>query len=77
MDGNRLRTEIGGVPLNLNIADEMDWAGDSEGRQQMLEVLQFGPARHLCPEFLGCHRPNVGTPGDTLAEEAGFGSRIL
>ena len=55
-EGNRLRAEIGGVPLNLNIAEEMDWAGDSVGRQEMLEVMQFGRRGVFVPNFWrSCH----------------------
>ena len=37
-DGSRLRTETGGFPLDLSVAEELDWAGDSVGRQEMVEV---------------------------------------
>ena len=69
-EGNRLRAEIGGVPLNLNIAEEMDWADDSEGRQQMLEVMQFGRQGIFVPNFWDVIDP-MWDAWDTLAEEGG------
>jgi len=68
-DGNRLRTEIGGVPLSLNIADEMDWAGDSEGRQLMLGVMQFGRRGVFVPNFWDVDP--MFDARDTLADEGG------
>ena len=69
-DGNRLRAEIGGIPLDLRIAEEMDWAGDSEGRQEMLEVMQFGRQGVFVPGFWDVIDP-MWDAWDTLAEEGG------
>ena len=41
-DGSRLRIETGGVPLDLKVAEEMNWAGDSVGRQELAEVMGTG-----------------------------------
>jgi multiple sugar transport system substrate-binding protein len=69
-EGNRLRAEIGGIPLNLNIAEEMNWAGDSEGRKEMLEVLQFGRQGVFVPNFWDVIDP-MWDAWDSLAEEGG------
>ena len=41
-DGSRLRVETGGIPLDLKVAEEMNWAGDSVGRQELVEVMGTG-----------------------------------
>jgi multiple sugar transport system substrate-binding protein len=69
-DGNRLRAEIGGIPLNLAIADDMNWAGDSEGRQELLEVMQFGRQGVFVPNFWDVIDP-MWDAWDTLVEEGG------
>lgn len=48
-EGNRMRAEADGLPLNMRIAEELNWAGDSEGRQEMLAALQLS-------------RPSLGVP---------------
>ncbi len=37
-EGNRLRAQTGQMPLNNTVADEENWAGDSPGRAEALEV---------------------------------------
>lgn len=49
-EGNRLRAEVGGFPLDLTMAEEMDWAGDSEGRQELVQVMAL--ARTTKPSFI-------------------------
>jgi multiple sugar transport system substrate-binding protein len=39
--GNKLREQAGGMPLNTQMADQLDWAGDSPGRQEALQVLKL------------------------------------
>jgi multiple sugar transport system substrate-binding protein len=40
-DGNKLREQAGGMPLNTAMADKLNWAGDSPGRQDALQVLKL------------------------------------
>jgi multiple sugar transport system substrate-binding protein len=48
-EGNRLRARAGQQPLNNAIAEEEDWAGDSPGRADALEVAKLA-------------RPNIFLP---------------
>jgi multiple sugar transport system substrate-binding protein len=48
-EGNRLRARAGQQPLNNAIAEEEDWAGDSSGRADALEVAKLA-------------RPNIFLP---------------
>jgi multiple sugar transport system substrate-binding protein len=50
-EGNRLRVEVGGdLPLDTAVAEAMNWAGQSEGRQEALQVIKLA-------------RPNIFVPG--------------
>ena len=69
-DGNRLRTEIGGFPLDLSVADEMDWAGDSVGRQEMLDVMATGREGIFIPGVWDVIDP-MWDMWDILVEEGG------
>jgi multiple sugar transport system substrate-binding protein len=40
-EGNRLRAETGQQPLDVSVAEETDWAGDSEGRAEAIEVSKL------------------------------------
>jgi multiple sugar transport system substrate-binding protein len=41
-EGNKIRaTQLDTIPLDLAMAEQTDWAGQEEGRQQMLEVLKL------------------------------------
>jgi multiple sugar transport system substrate-binding protein len=40
-EGNRLRAQTGQMPLNNTIADEENWAGDSPGRAEALQVIKL------------------------------------
>lgn len=50
-EGNRLRARAGQQPLNNAIAEEEDWAGDSSGRADVLEVANLA-------------RPNIFLPAN-------------
>ena len=50
-EGNRLRLEADGLPLNMRLAEEGDWAGDSEGRQEMLAAVQTARSTVFVPEW--------------------------
>jgi multiple sugar transport system substrate-binding protein len=51
-EGNRLRVETSGdLPLNMKLAEEIDWAGDSEGRQELLAAVQTARPALFIPDF--------------------------
>ena len=50
-EGNRMRLEADGLPLNMRMAEELNWAGESEGRQEMFEAIQLGRPTVFIPEW--------------------------
>lgn len=48
-EGNRLRAESGGLPLNMRMAEELNWAGGSEGRQELLAAIRLGRSTVFVP----------------------------
>ncbi len=48
-EGNRLRAEGGGLPLNMRMAEELNWAQGSEGRQELLAAIQLGRSTVFVP----------------------------
>jgi multiple sugar transport system substrate-binding protein len=51
-EGSRLRMEVtGDLPLNLAMAEEMGWAGDSEGRQDVVDAVSVSTPRVFVPIF--------------------------
>jgi multiple sugar transport system substrate-binding protein len=51
-EGNRLRFEReGALPLSMTLAEELDWAGQSEGRQEMLAAIQTARPTVFVPEW--------------------------
>lgn len=50
-EGNRLRLEADGLPLDMRMAEELNWAGDSEGRQEMLAAVQTARPTVFIPEW--------------------------
>jgi multiple sugar transport system substrate-binding protein len=51
-EGNRLRVETtGDLPLNMKLAEEIDWAGESEGRQELLAAVQTARPALFIPDF--------------------------
>jgi len=69
-DGSRLRTETGGFPLDLSVAEELDWAGDSVGRQEMVEVMGTAREGIFIPGVWDVIDP-MWDMWDTLIEEGG------
>ncbi len=49
MEGNELRLENGDFPLNMSLASQ--WAGDSEGRQEAVKVLELARATIFVPGY--------------------------
>lgn len=51
-EGNRIRFEMtGDLPLNMQMAEELNWAGESEGRQEMLAAIQSARPSLFVPEW--------------------------
>ena len=48
-EGNRIRAEAGGLPLNMRMAEEMNWAEGSEGRQELLATIRLGRSTVFVP----------------------------
>ena len=40
-EGNTLRSLAGNIPLDTSVAEETNWAGDSPGRDDILEVVKL------------------------------------
>lgn len=50
-EGNRLRSLAGGQPLDSTVAEETDWAGESTGRAEAVQVIKLA-------------RPNIFLPAN-------------
>lgn len=51
-EGNRIRFETSGdLPLNMRMAEDLNWAGESEGRQEMLAALQTSRPSLFVPDW--------------------------
>ncbi len=56
--GNELRIETtGDLPLNMRLAEESNWAGESEGRQEILAAVQTARPDIFVPDFWGVSDP--------------------
>jgi ABC-type glycerol-3-phosphate transport system substrate-binding protein len=59
-EGSRLRMETtGDLPLNMRLAEELNWAGDSEGRQEILAAVQMARPAIFIPDYWGVIDPMV------------------
>ena len=54
-EGNRLRAEAGGLPMNMRMAEEMNWADGSEGRQELIEAINLGRSTVFVPTVWGAY----------------------
>ena len=50
-DGNQLRVEFGSYPLNNKVAQESNWAGDSEGRKEAMQAITLAHETVFVPGF--------------------------
>ena len=74
-EGQRLRIENGQLPLNAQLASDMNWAGDSEGRQNLLTILGLARSNIFVPNLFDFAWVledyfNIIIDGDMSAEEA-------
>ncbi len=54
-EGNRMRAEAGGLPMNMRMAQEMNWAQGSEGRQELLDAIGLGRSTVFVPTVWGAY----------------------
>ncbi len=54
-EGNRMRLEAGGLPMNMRMAAEMNWAEGSEGRQELLDAISLGRSTVFVPTVWGAY----------------------
>jgi multiple sugar transport system substrate-binding protein len=74
-DGQRLRIEGGQLSLDVQLAADLNWAGDSEGRQNLLTVMGLARSNIFVPSFWDIawvleDYYNLIIDGDISAEEA-------
>ena len=50
-EADRMRLEADGLPLSMRMAEEGNWAGESEGRQEMLAAIQTARATVFIPQW--------------------------
>jgi multiple sugar transport system substrate-binding protein len=73
--GNELRLEItGDLPLNMTLAEEANWAGDSGGRQEILAAVQTAREPLFIPNFWGVVDP-IAEAFDGLMLEDGLSAQ--
>jgi len=68
-EGNRLRAEAGGLPLNMRMAEEMNWAEGSEGRQELLETIRLGRATTFVPTIWGVYEQVAEARNSLMIED--------
>ena len=49
--GNQIRLDMDGLPLNMRLAEEGNWAGESEGRQEMFAAVQIARPTIEVPDW--------------------------
>lgn len=54
-EGNRMRAEAGGLPMNMRLAEEMNWAEGSEGRLELLAAINLGRSTVFVPTVWGAY----------------------
>jgi ABC-type glycerol-3-phosphate transport system substrate-binding protein len=74
-DGQRLRVENGQLPLDVQLAADLNWAGDSEGRQNLLTIMGLTRSNIFVPGFWDVawvleDYYNLIVDGDMSADEA-------
>ncbi len=54
-EGNRMRLEAGGLPMNMRLAEEANWAEGSEGRAELLQAISLGRSTVFVPTVWGAY----------------------
>ncbi len=60
-EGNAMRLAANSLPLNMKMAEDQNWAGDSEGRKEMLAAIETSRASLFIPDW-----PDVISPLDDM-----------
>lgn len=50
-EGNRMQLEAGNLPLNMQMAEDLNWAGDSEGRQEAFAAIRLAGPNLFVPSY--------------------------
>ena len=74
-EGNRIRNELGVLPLNMTMAEELNWAQGNPGRAEMLQAVNQARASVFVPGVYEIMDPmgdayNAIVEGDMTAKEA-------
>lgn len=74
-EGNTLRLKLGALPLDMTLADKENWAGQNEGRREVLEATQLARGTIFVPGFWDVTAPlgdalNLVIEGEMTAKEA-------
>jgi multiple sugar transport system substrate-binding protein len=68
--GNQLRLDVtGDLPLNMKLAEDNNWAGDSEGRQEILAAVQTASPPAFIPDFFSVMSPIDEAYGGLMIED--------
>ena len=68
-EGNRIRAEAGGLPLNMRLAEEMNWAEGSVGRQELLATIRLGRATVFVPTVWNAYEHISETLNSLMIED--------
>lgn len=68
-EGNRIRAESGGLPLNMRLAEDMNWAEGSEGRQELLATIRLGRATVFVPTVWNAYEHISETLNSLMIED--------
>ncbi len=67
--GNQMRLALDGLPLNMRMAEDQNWAGDSEGRQEMLAALQTSRPSLFVPDAWSVIDPVTEALDELMVED--------
>lgn len=57
-EGNKLRVQVTNtMPLNLTLADQLNWAGENSGRKEAVEVVKLARSSVFVPGFYEINGP--------------------
>jgi ABC-type glycerol-3-phosphate transport system substrate-binding protein len=73
-EGNAMRLAVDGLPLNIKMAVDQNWAGNSEGRKEMLAAAQTSRPNLFIPEWPSVIEP-LGEAIDGLMGEDGLSAQ--
>jgi multiple sugar transport system substrate-binding protein len=72
-EGGKIRAAAGALPLNWQLAKDLDWASDSPERQAMVEMAALGRANQQVPGFAANQSPIIDAAWSAaVADEGGL-----